>query len=291
MRQYQNLLEKILRYGETESQRALVKGEMINTKVLYSERVEIPLREFPMVTCKKTSFKIVREELKWFLRGENNVKTLREKGVTIWDEWADINGDLGGSYPGTWRPFGGIHDSGGSGIVEGGVDQLARIERIMKVHAKNGPDDSYVRKQKRRIVLISYDPTIEDNKGPVGCHSLAQWHISPRGKIHCDLFMRSVDVFLGLPYNIASYGLLTGLLGEVGDLTVGNLVITMGNCHIYNNHDDAAWTAVRRPRHQLPELVMTFEGNPDDWSILDGGWDAKLEGYTSGESLKGDIAV
>lgn len=285
MKNYQQLLEQVMRYGEKESQRAVVKGESVTTRVLYSQRLEFDLSVgFPMVTCKKTSMKIVREELKWFLRGENNVKSLQEVGVGIWDEWADGDGELGGSYPGCWRRF-------GAQVLKTGEDQVAGLEKIMRLVAKEGLDDPIIRRNKRRMILTGWDPNIKDNRGPVGCHTLAQFHISPKGELHCDMYMRSVDLFLGLPINIASYGLLTTLLAMIGGLTPRRLVLTLGNAHVYANHEEQVWQLLDRKVFTPPTLQVSFEGRRDDWSILEGGWDACLKGYVSGESLSGDIAV
>ena len=286
MRQYQRLIEEILDDGEIESQRAMVKGEQLNTKVLYNKSLEFDLRNklFPMVTTKSTSFKIVKEELKWFIRGHNNVKTLNEKGITIWNEWADSNGDLGGSYPGCWRNFGGL----------GGTDQIRQLENLMRLHHKQGPSDETIRKWKRRMILTSWDPNIKDNKGPVGCHTLAQFSITMDGRLHCSMIMRSVDCFLGLPYNIASYALLTNLLAKIGGLHAHKLHIFMINCHLYSNHLDGCRELIRRSPYAPPVLDCHFtapDDHRDNWSLLEGNWWANLLGHQHHDSIKGDIAV
>ena len=281
MRAYKDLLEDVLLNGEVESQRALVKGEEVTTKVLYGQDISFDLsnQRFPMVTTKRTSFKIVKEELKWFLRGENNVKSLQEKGVRIWGEWADRDGNLGGSYPGCWRDF-------------GGTDQIRQLENLFRLQRKMGPSDDVIRKWKRRMILSSWNPNITDNRGPVGCHTFAQWHITMKGEIHCNMYMRSVDLFLGLPYNIACYALLTNLFAKIGGLTAGRLMITMGNAHIYSNHEESVRTLLERKIHAPPVLQVSFdEEHRDDWSILDGKWDAELLGYQCGDPIKGEIAV
>lgn len=275
MEQYKNLLQELLLYGEVESQRAkLADGSELYTTVLYSQNIHFDLQDgFPLVSVKRTPFKFIREELKWFIRGENNVKSLQEKGVHIWDEWADKDGNLGGSYPGAWRNFG--HHCPGD---LPGFDQIGHLERLFRLHAKEGPNDPTIRRFKRNMLLVGFDPAVTDNRGPKGCHTLAQWHITMKGELHCDMYMRSVDCFLGLPFNIACYALLTELFARIGGLTTGKLVITMGNCHFYNNHVEGIKEILRREPKPMGTLRVVFGGKEDDRSVAD--WEAKVDGYT-----------
>ncbi len=279
MRSYLNLVEAILRNGEVESQRALVAGEQVTTKVLYNQQLQFDLDQhgrFPLVTTKKTSFKIVKEELKWFLRGSDNVNSLREKGVRIWDEWADENGNLGGSYPSTWRDFGGSCE-------RKGCDQIHLLESLMKLHAVTGPDDKTIRQYKRRMILTSWDPNIKDNRGPVGCHTLSQYMITQGGKLHCTLHARSIDVFLGLPYNIASYALLTMLLAKIGNLRPGILCVNIANAHLYSNHLSGCEELITRQPFAPPWIDLAVTSLND--------WSAELLTYDSHPRIVGDIAV
>ncbi len=287
MKNYQELLKNVLINGEIESQRALVNNQQVNTKVLYNQRLDYDLGKnglFPLVTCKKTSFRIVVEELKWFLRGIDNVQSLKEQKVNIWNEWASETGHLGTSYPSTWRDFDGTWH-------EKGCDQIRQLEKIMILVRKNGLDDPVVRQWKRRLLLSSWNPNITDNRGPVGCHTFAQWHLSsgvrPEGladpRLHCTMYMRSVDLFLGLPYNIGVYALLTNIFARIAGLKPGLLTIIMGNAHLYSNSWVETGEIVRCPTFPPPILDLKV-GSVDDW-------EAELLGYQSGPACRVEIAV
>jgi thymidylate synthase len=289
MIQYKKIVHDILTRGVLEDQRALVNGEKVQTKAVYCQRIDINLQlGFPLLTLKRTPLRLIKEELKWFIRGEDNVTSLKSKDVNIWNEWADDAGNLGPSYPSSWRRFGGSVGHQGHTCGLAGKDQIAELEGYFRDWKESsGASDRCIR-DKRRVLLTSWNPNIRGNKGPVGCHTLAQWFpVKQEGgdKLHCHMYMRSVDVFLGLPFNIACYALLTELLARIGGLTAEGLTITMGNCHIYENHLPQCRELVHRVPKGLPRLLLDVD------SLTDGKWDASVEGYYPHDALKGEIAV
>ena len=223
---------------------------------------------FPLVTTKRVHMKSVIEELLWFLRGETNVRSLQEKGVTIWNEWADEAGELGPVYGRQWRAWAtadGRH-----------VDQIARALHLLR----NDPDS-------RRIIVSAWNVGELEAMALAPCHAFFQLHVSD-GRLSCQVYQRSCDIFLGVPFNIASYALLTHILAQQSDLKVGDLVWTGGDCHLYLNHLEQADTQLARTPLPLPRLVIKrrppslFEYRFEDF---------ELEGYHAHPSIKAPIAV
>jgi thymidylate synthase len=229
---------------------------------------------FPLVTTKKVHFRSVAYELLWFLRGESNVRWLQEHGVTIWDEWADEEGDLGPVYGVQWRSWptpDGRH-----------VDQIAEAVRLL--HEE--PDS-------RRIVVSAWNVSDLSHMALQPCHAFFQFHVatderSPRGRLSCQLYQRSADVFLGVPFNIASYALLTHMLAQQCDLDVGDLVWTGGDCHIYDNHREQVETQLARAPYAYPSLEL-LRRPP---SIFDYAFeDFEVVGYQHHPAIRAPIAV
>ena len=192
---------------------------------------------FPLVTTKKVHFPAVANELLWFLRGEGNVRWLQEQGVTIWDEWADENGDLGPVYGVQWRSW---------PTPDGGhVDQIAEVVRLLREE----PDS-------RRIVVSAWNVADLPKMALQPCHALFQFHVSGGERLSCQVYQRSADVFLGVPFNIASYALLTHMLAQQSDLEVGELIWTGGDCHVYDNHREQVEEQLRRAPFPYPTLRL-----------------------------------
>jgi thymidylate synthase len=223
---------------------------------------------FPLVTTKRVHFRSVAEELLWFLRGETNVRSLQDKGVTIWDEWADADGDLGPVYGRQWRAWAtadGRH-----------VDQIARVIGQLR----SDPDS-------RRIIVNAWNVGELEKMALAPCHCFFQFHVAD-GRLSCQVYQRSCDVFLGVPFNIASYALLTHILAQQADLSVGDLVWTGGDCHLYLNHLEQADTQLARTPQPLPTLALLRR--PADI----GGYryeDFQLVGYEPLAAIRAPVAV
>lgn len=234
---------------------------------------------FPIMTTKKVPFRWIAEELLWFLSGDTNEKTLRDKGVTIWKEWADKEhcdkfnreeGDLGPVYGYLWRNFGGRYPQ------RDGIDQIARLVHDLKTN----PDS-------RRHILSGWDPREAGNVDLPPCHTLSQFYVA-NGELSCKLFARSIDAFLGLPFNIASYALLTHMMAHVCGLSVGKFIVTFGDLHIYNNHRDQVDLQLTRTPGRLPQLVLNPEiKNIDDFTFAD----MDLIGYEPQGKIKAPVAI
>ena len=229
---------------------------------------------FPLVTTKKVHFPAVAYELLWFLRGDSNVRWLQEHGVTIWDEWADETGELGPVYGVQWRSW---------RTPDGGhVDQIADVVRLLR----DDPDS-------RRIVVSAWNVADLPRMALQPCHALFQFHVartggSGRGRLSCQVYQRSADVFLGVPFNIASYALLTHMLAQQCDLDVGDLVWTGGDCHIYDNHREQVEEQLRRDPYPFPSLVL--HRRPD--SIFDYAFeDVEVVGYRHHPAIRAPVAV
>lgn len=219
---------------------------------------------FPLVTSKYTHFKSVAHELLWFLKGETNTQYLKENGVTIWDEWADENGDLGPIYGRQWRNW------------NGNIDQISEAIRLIREDPTS-----------RRIIVSAWNPTDIPEMALAPCHCFFQFYVQD-GELSCQVYQRSADVFLGVPFNIASYALLTHLVAAQCGLKVGQLVWTGGDVHLYQNHLEQAKELQDRPSHPLPELVLTR--NPE--SIFEYQYDdLKLVGYKHSGLLSAPVAV
>lgn len=223
---------------------------------------------FPMVTTKKLHLKSIIHELIWFLTGDTNIKYLKDNGVRIWDEWADEDGNLGPVYGSQWRSWptpDGQH-----------IDQITNIINTIK----NNPDS-------RRIIVSAWNVAEIENMALPPCHAFFQFYVAD-GKLSCQLYQRSADIFLGVPFNIASYALLTMMVAQVCGLEAGDFVHTLGDAHLYNNHIEQAHLQLSRAPKPLPTMKI----NPDVKSIFDFKFDDfKLENYEPHPHIKGVVAV
>jgi thymidylate synthase len=264
MRQYLDLMQHVLRHGHCKSDRTGT-----GTLSVFGHQMRFDLAEgFPLLTTKKCHLKSIIHELLWFLRGDTNVKSLNDHGVTIWNEWAEDNGDLGPVYGRQWRCW---------PSPEGQcIDQIAQIiEQI-----KNTPDS-------RRMVVSSWNVGELHKMKLAPCHALFQFYVAD-GRLSCQLYQRSADIFLGLPFNIASYALLTLMVAQVCSLKPGDFVHTLGDAHLYLNHLDQA----REQLGREPKKLATMRLNPSTRSIFDFRYeDFTLEGYDPHPAIKAPVAV
>ena len=264
MQQYHDLLRLVLEQGRPKTDRTGT-----GTRSIFGAQARFPLRDrFPLLTTKKVHFKSVVYELLWFLRGDTNVKWLQDHGVSIWNEWADAEGNLGRVYGAQWRDW--RTPQGGS------IDQIARvIEQIRKK-----PDS-------RRHIVTAWNPAEVDAMALPPCHALFQFFVLD-GELSCQLYQRSADLFLGVPFNIASYALLTCMVAQVCDLKPGDFVHTFGDLHLYDNHLDQTREQLSRTPRPLPRLVL----NPKIHDLQDFTYDdISLIGYEPAPSIKAPIAV
>ncbi|MED1785841.1 thymidylate synthase [Brevibacillus fortis] len=264
MKQYLDLCQRILDEGVTKEDRTGT-----GTTSVFGHQMRFDLSEgFPMVTTKKLHMKSIIHELLWFLSGDTNIRYLQENGVRIWNEWADENGDLGPVYGSQWRSF-----TGRDGKT---VDQIQWIiEEI-----KRNPDS-------RRLIVSAWNPAELDKMALPPCHLLFQFYVA-NGKLSCQLYQRSGDTFLGVPFNIASYALLTHMVAHVTGLEVGDFVHTIGDAHLYLNHIEQVKLQLTREPKPLPKLVI----NPAVTSIFDFKYeDIEIVGYESHPHIKGEVAV
>lgn len=241
------------------------EGRNGGTYGLFGHQMRFNLADgFPLLTTKKVHFRSILVELLWFLRGDTNIKFLHDHGVTIWDEWADEKGALGPVYGAQWRNWYGAHivkDTSDDGVIISHQDQIANlIEGI-----KKDPHG-------RRHIVTAWNPAEIENMALPPCHCLFQFHVA-KGKLSCQLYQRSADWFLGVPFNIASYALLTHLVARETGLEVGDFVHTFGDLHLYANHVDQAWEQVDREPRRLPTLkIMDFGQSilvKDDYGVDD----------------------
>jgi thymidylate synthase len=249
MKQYHEILRSILTHGTEHRDRTGV-----GTIAHFGYQTRFDLREgFPIVTTKKVPFRWVAEELFWFLSGDTNEANLRAKGVDIWKEWADEAhtrgfgreaGDMGPIYGYLWRSFGGEYPK------RDGVDQIARLITEIETNPNS-----------RRLIVSGWDPRVCDNVDLPPCHTLFQFKIEEERVLHCQLYQRSADAFLGVPFNISSYALLTHLVAHVCGLEVGEFVYTLGDYHIYQNHKEQVQELLSREPLPLPKLEIKDEGS------------------------------
>jgi len=264
MRQYLDLMRHVLDHGTEKTDRTGT-----GTRSVFGHQMRFDLREgFPMVTTKKLHLKSIIHELIWFLQGSTNIGYLKENGVTIWDEWADEQGDLGPIYGYQWRSWpapNGEH-----------IDQIAQL--IQQI--KSNPDS-------RRLIVSAWNVSDIPRMKLPPCHAFFQFYVAD-GKLSCQLYQRSADLFLGVPFNIASYALLTHMVAEQTGLDVGDFIWTGGDCHIYVNHFEQVREQLSRSPLPLPELQFTRK--PD--SIFDYRYeDIEVVGYQSHPPIKAPVAV
>ena len=283
MKQYLDLVQHVLENGNQKGDRTGT-----GTKSVFGYQMRFDLAEgFPMVTTKKLHLKSIIHELLWFLKGDTNIKYLQENGVRIWDAWADENGNLGPVYGHQWRNWNSEE-----------IDQIADLIQELKTNPNS-----------RRMLVSAWNPSVlpdtsksfsenvANNKAALPpCHAFFQFYVSSpdlskgeeKGKLSCQLYQRSADIFLGVPFNIASYALFTMMIAQVCDLEVGEFIHTFGDAHIYNNHLEQLELQLSRKPKALPKMIL----NPAIKDIFEFTYDDfKLEGYEPHESIKGSVAV
>ena len=264
MKQYLDLLQHVLDHG-TERQDRTGTG----TIGVFGYQMRFDLSEgFPALTTKKLHLRSIIHELLWFLRGDTNIKYLKDNGVSIWDEWADENGNLGPVYGSQWRSW-----PDGRG---GTIDQIANVMEQIKSNPYS-----------RRLMVTAWNPAEIEEMALPPCHCLFQFYVS-QGKLSCQLYQRSADIFLGVPFNIASYALLTMMMAQVCGLKPGEFVHTFGDAHIYKNHLDQVHLQLTREPRKLPTMWI----NPEVKDIFGFRYeDFKLEGYDPHPHIKGEVSV
>lgn len=264
MQQYHDLLQRILKEGTKKEDRTGT-----GTISVFGHQMRFDLSEgFPLVTTKKVHLRSIIHELLWFLSGDTNIRYLKENGVSIWDEWADEDGNLGPVYGSQWRSWptaDGKH-----------IDQIKKVVDQLK----NNPDS-------RRIIVSAWNVAEIENMALPPCHTFFQFYVAD-GKLSCQLYQRSADTFLGVPFNIASYALLTMMMAQVCGLKAGDFVHTFGDAHLYSNHLAQAQLQLSREIRPLPKMKI----NPEVKSIFDFKYeDFKLEGYDPHPHIKAAVAV
>ena len=264
MQQYLALMKHVLENGIEKTDRTGV-----GTLSIFGYQTRFNLAQgFPLVTTKKMHLKSIIHELLWFLRGETNIRSLQAAGVSIWDEWADQNGELGPVYGKQWRAW---NDGKGSSI-----DQISDLIRTIQTQSDS-----------RRMIVSAWNVADLSAMKLMPCHCLFQFYVA-QGRLSCQLYQRSADVFLGVPFNIASYALLTSMIAQVCNLSPGELVYTLGDAHLYLNHLEQATMQLERSPLPLPEMKL----NPEVKSLFDFRYeDFTLLNYQSHPSIKAPIAV
>ncbi|QDK38977.1 thymidylate synthase [Bdellovibrio sp. NC01] len=264
MKQYHDLIKFVLENGNKKSDRTGT-----GTVSVFGYQMRYNLEEgFPLVTTKKLHTRSIFHELLWFLKGDTNISYLKENKVSIWDEWADENGNLGPVYGKQWRSW---ETADGRTI-----DQITNvIEQI-----KKNPDS-------RRLLVVAFNPGDVDKMALPPCHAFFQFYVA-NGKLSCQLYQRSADIFLGVPFNIASYALLTHMIAQVCGLGVGDFVHTLGDAHLYSNHLEQAQLQLTRDFRPLPQLKL----NPNIKNIFDFTYeDIEIVGYDPHPAIKAEVAV
>jgi thymidylate synthase len=274
MKQYLDLVQHVLENGNQKGDRTGT-----GTKSVFGYQMRFDLAEgFPMVTTKKLHLPSIIHELLWFLKGDTNIKYLKDNGVKIWNAWADENGDLGPVYGHQWRNWNSEE-----------IDQIADLIKELKTNPNS-----------RRMLVSAWNPSVlpdtsvsfaenvANNKAALPpCHAFFQFYVSD-GKLSCQLYQRSADIFLGVPFNIASYALLTMMIAQVCDLQAGEFIHTFGDAHIYNNHFEQLELQLSRKPKPLPKMIL----NPDVKNIFEFTYDDfTLENYEPHDAIKGSVAV
>jgi len=264
MQAYLNLMKHVLENGTDRGDRTGT-----GTRSVFGHQMRFDLSEgFPVVTTKKLHLRSIIIELLWFLRGDTNIAWLKENGVSIWDEWADAKGDLGPVYGYQWRSWPSPNGEA--------VDQIKLLVKSLKENPNS-----------RRHIVTAWNPSFVDEMALPPCHCLFQFYVAD-GKLSCQLYQRSADIFLGVPFNIASYALLTMMLAQVCDLEVGDFVHTFGDAHLYHNHFDQAKEQLARDTLALPTMKI----NPDVKDIFEFTYeDFELVGYEAHSHIKAAVAV
>lgn len=259
MRQYLELLRNILKDGKKKGDRTGV-----GTISLFGTQTRYDLNEgFPLLTTKKIHLKSIIYELLWFLKGDTNIKYLQEHGVRIWNEWADENGDLGPVYGKQWGDF-------------NGVDQITNVVETLKKNPNS-----------RRIIVSAWNPEVVDSMALPPCHTMFQFYVIDN-KLSCQLYQRSADCFLGVPFNIASYSLLTMMMAQITGLGLGEFIHTTGDTHIYLNHIDQVNLQLTRDPYPLPKMKI----NPNIKDIFSFDYnDFELVDYVCHPTIKAEVAV
>ena len=264
MKQYLNLIEKVMNEGVIKEDRTGT-----GTKSIFGYQMRFDLSKgFPCVTTKKLHMKSIIHELLWFLKGDTNIKYLKENGVSIWDEWADENGDLGNVYGYQWRSWptpDGKH-----------IDQIKNVIDTLKANPNS-----------RRIIVSAWNVGEIEKMALPPCHAFFQFYVA-QGKLSCQLYQRSADIFLGVPFNIASYALLTMMIAQVCNLKLGDFVHTLGDAHIYSNHFDQTNIQLSREPKDLPQMII----NPNVQDIFKFKFnDFELINYECHPHIKAKVAV
>ena len=270
MRQYLDLLDHVMTHGVDKSDRT---GTGTRSVFGYQMRFDLTAG-FPVLTTKKLHLRSIIGELLWFLRGDTNVRWLQERGIRIWNEWADEKGDLGPVYGYQWRSW---------PTPDGGhVDQIAKVIESIRTN----PDS-------RRHIVSAWNVADVDSMALPPCHTMFQFYVAPpaeaggRGRLSCQLYQRSADIFLGVPFNIASYALLTMMVAQVCDLEPGDFVHTLGDAHLYSNHVEQARLQLTREPMPLPTMRVSPRAAIDEYEIED----FELVGYEAHPSISAPIAV
>ncbi len=260
---YEDLLRDVLAHGTHKSDRTGT-----GTTSVFGRQLRFDLSQgFPLITTKRVHFRSLALELLWFLRGDSNVRWMQERGVTIWDEWADENGDLGPVYGVQWRSWPTPHG--------GHIDQIEKV--LDQIRAT--PDS-------RRMIVSAWNPAEVDNMALPPCHAMFQFYVAD-GRLSCQLYQRSADLFLGVPFNIASYAMLTMMMAEQAGLEPGDFVWTGGDCHIYDNHREQVAEQLSRDPYPYPQLKIgpadsIFSYEFDDFELVD---------YRHHPTIRGAVAV
>ena len=264
MQQYLDLMRHVLQNGVTKSDRTGT-----GTRSVFGYQMRFDLSQgFPALTTKKLHLKSIIHELLWFLSGDTNIRYLKENGVRIWDEWADKNGDLGRVYGAQWRSWRGVNGET--------IDQIRNLVQQIQTN----PDS-------RRLIVSAWNPAEVDSMALPPCHALFQFYVA-NGKLSCQLYQRSADIFLGVPFNIASYALLTMMLAQVCGLQAGEFIHTLGDAHLYNNHLEQARLQLTREPRKLPTMHL----NPAVRDIFAFQFDDfELQDYDPHPHIKAQVSV